>query len=271
MYEAYWRLDRKPFDNTADARFYYPGEAHQGALLKLRYAIENRHGGGVLAGSPGIGKTMLIRALIRELGEDYGPSVHITFPQMPPAELLAFLADELTGRSGASGSVSQSVRTIRQALVENTKAGRHAVVFVDEAQVIENREVLEALRLLLNFEVAGRPAMSLLLVAQPALLPRLDRMPGLEERMGVKCLLRNFTLEETAAYIQHRMQAAGGDASMFDAEALTAVHELTRGTPRRINRLCDLALLIGYAEEHSRVTPDTVESVSDEPVTVTAE
>ena len=44
MYESYWQLDRRPFENTSDPQFYYPGESHQGAMLKLRYAIENRKG-----------------------------------------------------------------------------------------------------------------------------------------------------------------------------------------------------------------------------------
>ena len=58
MYETYWRLTQKPFENAADPRFYYPAESHQAALLKLRYAIENRRGAALLAGPSGSGKTL---------------------------------------------------------------------------------------------------------------------------------------------------------------------------------------------------------------------
>ena len=74
-------------------------------------------------------------------------------------------------------------------------------------------------------------------------------MPQLDERLGVKCLMRPFTVEETAAYAEHRLKTAGAKRTIIDAGAFATLHELTCGIPRRINRLCDLALLIGFAEE----------------------
>ena len=96
-------------------------------------------------------------------------------------------------------------------------------------------------------------------------------MPQLEERLGVKCLLRPFNEEETAAYVSHRLRVAGALQPIFDAESLTALHALTHGIARRINRLCDLALLIGYAEERRTITAEHVEAVCEELVTVVPE
>ncbi len=100
MYRNYWQLHSRPFDHGIDPRFYYPSEAHQGALLKLRYVIENERGAGLLAGSAGSGKTMVINSLRRQLEETFNPFVHVVFPQMSVKELLAYLAGEM----GASGS-----------------------------------------------------------------------------------------------------------------------------------------------------------------------
>ena len=97
MYESYWQLDQKPFENTADPRFYFPGETHQAALLKLRYAVENRRGGALLCGAAGTGKTFILSMLRESLGESYTPFIHLVYPQMSPAELLAYLADEFDG------------------------------------------------------------------------------------------------------------------------------------------------------------------------------
>ena len=97
MYETYWQLQEKPFDNTCDPRFYYPAESHQTSLLKVRYAVENGRGGAVLAGPPGCGKTLLVHMLRQALGPACTPIVHIVFPQMSAPELLSYLADELTG------------------------------------------------------------------------------------------------------------------------------------------------------------------------------
>jgi len=273
MYESYWQLAAKPFENCCDPRFYYPGESHQGALLKLRYAVENRRGGALLAGPSGSGKTLLVGMLRQMLGEQIGPLVHLVFPQMSTDQLLAYLAGELTGWAGGAGTpgVEQSIRQIEQFLGANTERGRHAVVTIDEAHLLDDSRTFEALRLLLNFESAGQPGLTLLLVGQPGILPALDRMPQVEERLGVKCLLRPFTEQETADYVAHRLKVAGGDQPIFEPDALATLHQLTHGIARRINRLCDLALLIGYAEERRTINASQLEAVSEELVTVVPE
>jgi len=102
-------------------------------------------------------------------------------------------------------------------------------------------------------------------------LPTLDRVPELDERIGVKCLLNKFTLEETRSYIQHRMQLAGSSTPIFEDAAIETIHQLSHGVPRRINRLSDLALLIGFAEEHRTVGAEQIESVASELVAVTTD
>ena len=95
MYEAYWELERKPFGSGCETSLYYPGDAHQATLLKLRYAVESRHGAALVTGHSGVGKTLVTRLLAERLPQDCGPWVHLTYPQMPTANLLAYLAHEL--------------------------------------------------------------------------------------------------------------------------------------------------------------------------------
>ncbi len=273
MYEVYWQLKQKPFESVADPRFYYPGESQQAALLKLRYVVESRHGGTLLAGPGGCGKTLLLRLLQQALGKDCSPLLHLVFPQMSSVELMAYLAAELTGADLHSGcpSVAESVLRIEHFLAENTRGGKHAVIIIDEAHLLYEARVFESLRLLLNFESGGRPSLTLILAGQTGLLPVLERMPQLEERLAVKCLLRPFVEQETAAYVEHRLKIAGAKRSMFAPDALTTLHELTHGIARRINRLCDLALLIGYAEGRQTIDSEQLESVNHELVTVAPE
>jgi general secretion pathway protein A len=274
MYESYWHLARRPFGGGCDVRAYYPGEAHQGTLLKLRYAVENRVGAALLAGHAGTGKTLVTRLLAEKLGDDYRPLVHVTFPQMPTAELTAYLAAELQAESeitAAPPSLDRSVRSIERRLAENAAAGKHAVVIVDEAHLLEGTRTFEALRLLLNREHDGRPTLTLIFVGQPALLPTLSRMPALEQRLGVKCLLRPLTRDEVHAYVQHRLQTAEGPTNLFDSDALDALHAITRGVPRDVNRLCDLALLLGFADEAKSIDAGRIEAVARELVEVAAD
>ena len=265
MYTDYWQLTARPFDNHPDPQLYYPSEAHQATLLKLRYALDNRSAAALLAGASGLGKSLLIHWLLEDLPDTYQPLVHLRFPQMAPAELLAYLATELTGSEPNGAGVDHSLRSIQRALANNDRDGRHAVLVIDEAHLLRDTDAMETVRLLLNYE----PAWTILLVAQPSLLPALDRMPELEERIGVKCLLRHFTPDETISYISHRMIAVGADDvhTVFDPDALESIHLMSGGIPRRINRICDLALLIGFAEEHDRITAEHVEAVAEELLT----
>lgn len=273
MYKAYWQLHSRPFENGTDPRFYYPSEVHQGALLKLRYAVENARGAALLTGAAGSGKTLLVHSLKKQLDATFSPLVHLVFPQMPVSELLAYLAAEIGAlpNPAAVATIDESVRRLQQFLIENARRGCHAVIAIDEAQLLLDSGALETLRLLMNFEAASKPALTLLLVGQPQLLPALERMPSLEARLGVKCLLRPLNLEETVSYVNHRMTAAGAAREIFTSEALSALHQLAGGNPRRINRLCDLALLIGYAEEQVRINAPHIEAVSNELVTIAPE
>jgi type II secretory pathway predicted ATPase ExeA len=265
MYECYWQLDSKPFENSSDTRFYYPSESHQGALLKLRYAVENRRGAALLSGASGLGKTLLIQALLRQLPETYSPVVRVVFPQMPPDQLLAYLADEISGeRTGQTPTIQQSVQRIEQFLAHNVQARRHAVIVIDEAHLLEDVRSLETVRLLLNFEQSAQTPLTLLLVGQPSLLPTLDRTPELDERLSVKCLIRRLTLDETASYVNHRLHAAGAKRTIFTDEAVESLHHASQGVARQMNRLGDLALLIGFAEERAQIGVEQIEKVAEE-------
>src|SRR4249919_345946 len=95
MYLSYWQLSSKPFEPFAVGGTFFPCEAHEAALLKLRYAVENRRGAALLAGPSGSGKTMLVHMLRESLGPKFSPLVHLVFPQMSGRDLLVYLAEQL--------------------------------------------------------------------------------------------------------------------------------------------------------------------------------
>lgn len=266
MYQNYWQLQQKPFESHADSRFYYPSEGHQAALLKLRYAIENRQGAALLVGGGGTGKTLLLELLRKHLPENCAPYVRLVFPQMPAVDLLTYLADELAAPAPQNPrhTIEECVRRLQRFLAENAENGRHAVVAIDEAHLIEDRRSLEALRLLLNFETEGHPQLTFLLVGQPSLITTVERVPQLAERLAARCLVKPLSQEETLSFVSHRLTAAGAARPVFDTPALEALHELSHGNPRRINRLADLALLVGFAEELPAIGRQQVEAVCDE-------
>lgn len=273
MYERYWGLERKPFAAQADARAYYPTEVHQGSLLKLRYAVDSGAGAALLVGAPGTGKTLLIERLRQQLSAARRPFVHVVFPQLPSAELLAYLADELGAAPRGEGpaTVESSLRRLETFLAENAARGQRAVVAIDEADLLEFPKALETLRLLINYQHEGQPLLTLVFAGHPRLLPLLDRQPGVEDRLAVKCLLRPLSSDETASYVAHQMAAAGATRTIFEPDAVEALHQLGRGIPRQINRLADLALLIGFAEDRQSLTAAEIENVAHELVSAAVE
>lgn len=266
MYQGYWGLDRTPFENSTDADHYYPSATHRAAFLKLRYALENHLGAAALVGGIGCGKSYMTFVLQEQLPDGYGPVIRLMFPQLGAAELLAYLAVEL----GADESMLEHagldsvLRQIEHHLRRLVARGRHPVIVIDDAHLIEDRHVLQALQLLLNYQQQPETDFTLILVGEYALLSRVQNLAPLSERIGVKCVLQPLTLEETRAYVEHRLDVAGSTRAIFDDAAFETIFELSNGYPRRINRLCDLALLVGFADQLEQIGPETIEAVSEE-------
>ena len=272
MYLDYWQLDAKPFEPGCDAQTFYRGAAFQSAINKLRYAIENGRAAGLVAGPAGVGKTLLIETLRQQLGEAYQPFVRVVFPQMTDRDLLVYLAEQF-GAPPADPpryTIEESLRRLEYILADNVARKRHAIVVVDEAHLLEDSGLLEPLRLLLNLGAIGAPPFTLLLVGQPTLGPMVQRHGGFDERVDIKVLLPALSVVETADYITHRLEAAGATREIFAADALKTAHQLTSGIPRRINRLCDLALLVGFANSQHTIDAESLHAIHGELVTVPA-
>jgi general secretion pathway protein A len=272
MYLDYWQLSAKPFESGCDGRSLFKGAAHQAAIHKLRYAIENGRAAGLVAGVAGTGKTMLMETLRGQLGERFQPFVRVVFPQMTDRDLLVYLAEQF-GAPPADPpryTIEESLRRLEYVLSENLRKNRHAVVVIDEAHLLEDSGLLEPLRLLLNLGSLDKAPFTLLLVGQPTLVPIVQRHGGLEERLDVKVLLAALSADETAEYIAHRLKAAGATRDIFSAEALETAYQLSAGIPRRINRLCDLALLVGFANGQHTIDGDALRAIHGELVTVAA-
>jgi type II secretory pathway predicted ATPase ExeA len=196
----------------------------------------------------------------------------VVFPQMTDRDLLTYLAEQF-GAPPADPpryTVEESLRRLEYVFAENDRRGHHAVLVVDEAQLLEDSGLLEPLRLLLNLGSIDKPPFTLVLVGQPTVLPMVQRHGGLDERMDAKVVLPPLSSGETAEYVAHRLVLAGATREIFSAEALVAVHQLSGGAPRRINRLCDLALLVGFANGQHAIDVETLQRIHSELATVAA-
>jgi MSHA biogenesis protein MshM len=281
VYLEHWGLSRLPFRDEADPDLYFPGESFEAALLKMRYVVENGLGAGLLVGDVGTGKSYLTRLLDARLPSGRGPVVRLVFPRPTSEEFLADLAAELaehvadepttaSPRERFPLGVDGAIRRVLRLLDTLAAEGRHPVVVVDEVHLLDDVRLLHTLHLLLNHQPHGRLEFTLLLVGLPIVIPRIERVPQLDDRIAARALVRRMTRRETADYVAHRLEVAGGTASPFDAAATTALFERSGGLPRRVNRLCDMALLVGYADHRRSISADVVEGVAEELVTARA-
>lgn len=265
MYEKHWCLHKNPFGTDPSSESYFASLAHQSALLKLRFLVDHRRGAGLLVGSSGVGKTRLLQALLPEDYTRNNPVVRVVYPLMTPLELLTFIATELgEGPAVTATSLDSVLRQLVERLQMLTAKGRPAVIVIDDAHTISDRQVFQSLHLLLNYQQFQGIEFTMLLAGQPELVGMTRRLPQLDDRIAIPCVLTAMTAMETAAYIQHRLTAAGAAEPIFNQAALQAVHELSGGLPRRINRLCDFALLVGFAEDLGMIDARHIEGVSAE-------
>ena len=266
MYERYWRLLRSPFGHDRNVESFFAGSSHHNAVLKLRYLIDHRHGLGLLVGASGSGKTRLLDAVLQPAGSASSPVARIVYPQMSPVEMLNCIASKLRGETVATSNDSMDVvlGRLENSLRTLTSSGRPPIIVIDDAHAISDRHVLQSLQLLLNFQQSDGMDFTLILAGQPELVAVVKRLPQLDDRVAMPCVLQSLSSTETADYIRHRLHAAGATMPIFSEAALVAIHQLSGGLPRRINRLCDFALLIGYAEELTAIDVEQVEGVHAE-------
>lgn len=266
MYLDYWALQERPFEPNAGPERFFATESLQGASLKLRYVLENRQGAAALVGETGVGKTALLSSILAQLPPHFDPIVRLPVPTLSPTELLSFLVAELCGDDPAdalSTSFDRDLRRLRKRLAELASEGRSAILAIDDAHLIDDGATLELLRLLLGLQ-DGPPALQWILAGQTDLLSRLIRMPDLDQRLGAKCVVRPFASAEIVQYVLFRLSAAGARREIFTDDAFQELPALTGGAARRIDRLCDLALLIGFAEEWTLIDADLLRDVAAE-------
>lgn len=262
MYKEYYNLTEKPFENTPDPRFLYRSHQHEEGLSRLLFCIQERKGAALLTGVFGCGKTVLSRALLKELNLNIFQVAFINNPYLKSVELLRSIARNLGAENLPEKLNEMSkdyfLEVINSMLMNNFKDGKENLIIIDEAHTIIDNEVFEELRLLLNFQLENRFLLTLILMGQPELLERIHKNKQLNQRIALGFHLEPLSEEETRNYINHRLKVAKGKSEIFKPESVKFIYENSGGIPRRINQICDLALLTGFGKQRQFIDKDTI-------------
>jgi general secretion pathway protein A len=270
LYAPFFGLAREPFSIAPDPRFLFMSEMHREALAHLLYGVAGGGGFVLLTGEIGAGKTTVCRCFLEQVPATCNVA-YIVNPKLTVLELLKTVCDEFgipiappTGLPAPS--VKDYLDPLNRYVLDAHAAGRNNLLVIDEAQNL-SADVLEQLRLLTNLETAERKLLQIVLIGQPELREQLAQ-PALEplaQRVIARYHLPALSMAETALYVQHRLAVAGLQSEgPFDRAALRQVQRLTGGVPRRINLLCDRAMLGAYATGQRRIGRRVVEAAARE-------
>lgn len=268
MYAAYWNLKLKPFLNVMDRRFLFTSSQHEEAIARLQFIAENNRLAGVLTGIYGIGKSTVLKIVASNLETQHRLPV-ICMDAIPDG-LLPMMRTILDAMK-----VDSAATTLPDALMDLWRTANarpdsltRTILCIDEAHYLATEEGFYFVHYLTNLRRTDRrtqaeePLFSVILSGAPELVPAIHSAPSLSQRVQISYEITPLTAAQTTAYVQHHMRLAGGDIWSFGGPALDAIHRISGGIPRKINLLCDTALMLGYAAQVNQVTPGIIQQAA---------
>ena len=262
-YLDFYGLAQEPFSNAPVSRFYYNSSQHSQALIRLMHSVSSMKGLSILIGDIGAGKTTLARRMLDSLPEsEYEAALLVIIHSGITANwLLRRIALQL-GVENPSEEKLALLSQVYQRLLVIHESGKKAVVLIDEAQMLETRELMEEFRGLLNLEITERKLISFVFFGLPEIERNLKLDPPLAQRVALRYRLEPLAADSTEAYIKHRLRLAGSSGMPFSPDAVAAIHDHSHGTPRVINTLCDNALFEGFMAQKEVVDAGLVNAVA---------
>lgn len=262
MYEDYWNLKDKPFKNTPDSRFFYFSRQHEEAMTRMLFTITEDKGAMVLTGDVGCGKTLLSRALLEQLDPERYDVALMPHPNLNPAEFLQEILYQFGYPVTGCNNKAELLRLLNHCLLNNKRLGRRTIIIVDEAQMVLDKNTLEEIRLLLNFQQDNEFLLTLFLIGQPELRVMLDELPQLTQRLAVRYHINPLNKTDSHAYLHHRLDIAGTQHELFTSGAETLIVQFSQGVPRQMNNLGDMALMVGFGQKSPVVDETLVRQVA---------
>jgi type II secretory pathway predicted ATPase ExeA len=230
---------------------------HKEALALLKYGVLESQGFLLLTGDVGTGKTTLINSLTNSLGNEFIVA-KVPDPGMETIDFMNYVSHAFEMKKKF---VSKDAFLIHFSHFLNSAcaAGKKVLLIIDESQRLSS-ELLEEVRQLSNIENQGTKLLNIFLIGQSEFNDVLQESKNraLYQQISINSVIRPLDVHETGEFIRHRLKIAGTERDIFNPDAISEIYEFSGGFPRRINIICDHALLSGFYHGAKTVTRDVV-------------
>lgn len=264
MYLNHYGLKEAPFGLTPDPKFIFKTESYLEALSTIKYGVEESKGLIVMVGEVGTGKTTTLRSALQQFSRDV-QAAYIFNPSLTNAEFFEQLCHGFGLGLPRTASKPERLESLGRLLTNRHAKRMQTVLIIDEAHGLPE-DLLEEVRLLVNFETSSDKLLQVVLSGQPELRVQLNRpdLRQLKQRISLRCTLKPLSPFEVNEYIRFRLKVAGATRiNLFDAEAVALISRVSQGVPRVVNNICDNALLYGFSGNCPTVNVELVEEVID--------
>ncbi len=255
---SYWGLNGAPFVGGLNLKGFFLSGIHEEALARLDYLVQHRQRIGLLIGPAGTGKSLLLEVFSAQLRRCGQPVVQISVAGAKRSELLWDLLEGL-GRMPTPQSPSCLLwQQLFDRFREAWWVGQPVVILFDQMESV-SKEGGETISRLLGCINRPEWTVTVVLAGRWEILSQLGR--SLLDQVDLQMVVEPWELPDTQRYVQEALRRAGRSEPIFTAEAVQRLHELSRGIPRQINRLANLALLAGALEGLPQIGPELIEAV----------
>lgn len=250
--QSHWGFTKMPFGASLAPSMLHRSGGHAEAVARIGWCIE-QHALGVITGEVGAGKTVAVRAATAALEASRHVTIYLPNPSVGVRGMLTHVVSAL-GAVPSFYTATLVPQAAEALAAEHAERGRTPVVIFDEAHLLDNAQ-LEAVRMLTNHNMDSGAPFAVLLIGQPTLRQRLRLgvLAALDQRIGVRYALAGMDATETGEYITHHLKLAGRADTLFSADAITLVHNASRGHPRAVNNLAVNALTAAFARDNAIV------------------
>ncbi|MGQ9750054.1 AAA family ATPase [Desulfosoma sp.] len=265
MYLDFYKFRAEPFHITPDPDFLYLSPSHKEALAAIIYGVQQRKGFITITGEVGLGKTTIVRSYLERYDPKSTKTVLVFNANVSFEGLLRVMYREL-GLTPPDLDPYEMVQELHTLLIQEYQNGVNVVLIIDEAQNMPV-ETLENLRMLSNLESTKDKLLQIILIGQPELENLLNqhRLRQLKQRIAIRTKLRPLTPDESLDYIRHRLSLVQTQPrEIFTRKALHRIVRESQGIPRKINIICDNALITGFGYGHKTISAKIIQEVVDD-------